>query len=337
MDSLTQIVLGASVAAVVAPASRRRTAMLLGAVAGTLPDLDVFILNALAVDDLAHFTWHRGPSHALVVLALLGVGIALLLHRLWPAWRTAPWRWFAALQLALLTHPLLDAFTTYGTQLFWPLPVAPAMISSIFIIDPLYTLPLLVGCVVALIGRERRIAQTALVAGLALSSAYLGWSLVAKALVDRAAATALAEQGLGAAPRFSVPMPFNTLLWRVVAMTPDGFVEGERSLVADRGTMRFRHLPSDRAALAAVAGDPAVQRLQWFSHGFLKAEVREGQLVLSDLRMGMEPDFTFRFIVAHQDGDHWQAIAPVQVEWPWQARERLAGLWPRIWTEPPTP
>ena len=85
----------------------------------------------------------------------------------------------------------------------------------------------------------------ALVFGLALSSAYLGWSLIAKGMVEREAQRSLAALGLGDAPRFSVPMPFNTLLWRVVAMTPTGFVEGERSLWADRGPMEFRGYPSN--------------------------------------------------------------------------------------------
>ncbi|MFP5374930.1 MAG: metal-dependent hydrolase, partial [Gammaproteobacteria bacterium] len=159
----------------------------------------------------------------------------------------------------------------------------------------------------------------------------------AKALVEREAGRALAALGLADAPRFSVPMPFNTLLWRVVAMTPDGFVEGERSLVADRGPMRLRHHPFDpdaRSALAAVADAPAVRRLRWFSHGFMKPQLRDGRLVLSDLRMGAEPDYTFNFAVAEPDGRGWRAIPPEQLRWPWEARRRLAGLWERIWRQP---
>ena len=119
---------------------------------------------------------------------------------------------------------------------------------------------LLVACAVAWAVPRRALAQHALVAGLALSSAYLGWSVLAKALVDRAAVAALAPMGLAHAPRFSVPQPFNTLLWRVVAMTPDGYVMADRSLVADRGPMRFAAHASDTAALQAVAAYPAVQR-----------------------------------------------------------------------------
>ncbi len=67
----------------------------------------------------------------------------------------APTRWFWAIQLALITHPLLDAFTVYGTQLWWPLQPHPTMWSSVFIIDPAYTLWLLLACVAAWFARAR--------------------------------------------------------------------------------------------------------------------------------------------------------------------------------------
>lgn len=161
------------------------------------------------------------------------------------------------------------------------------MWSSVFIIDPAYTLWLLLACAVAWFARARPLAQRALVAGLVLSSAYLGWSLLAKQLVDQEADRALAALGLGDAPRFSVPMPLNTLLWRVVAMTPNGYVIGERSLVADSGPMQFRGFSSNTQALGEVAAFDSVRRLTWFNRGFMRARLVDDDLMLSDLRMGL--------------------------------------------------
>ncbi|GGA67739.1 membrane protein [Arenimonas soli] len=335
MDSLTQIVLGAAIAGAIAPARHRRAALAAGAALGTLPDLDSLPMWFMGLDPVTNMTWHRGPSHSLLVLLPLAALLWSLFKRTGGRVAEAPTRWFWAITLALVTHPLLDAFTVYGTQLWWPLPPSPAMWASLFIIDPLYTLPLLLGCLVALVRGWRPSAQKALVAGLALSSVYLGWSLAAKAMVDRAAERTLAAQGLQDAPRFSVPMPFNTLLWRVVVMTPDGFLEGERSLVADDGPMLFRAYASDTQALAETKSLPVVRRLLWFNHGFMKAEVRDQRLVLSDLRMGAEPDYSFRFVVAERDGGGWRAYGPEQAQWPWEARRRLSAMWERIWTRPP--
>lgn len=335
MDSLTQILLGGTIAAAIAPTRHRRAALLAGAALGTLPDLDSLPILLLTDDPVTLMTVHRSFSHSLFVLPLLAWAIWWAFRR-WGKGRVAesPRRWFWAIQLALVTHPLLDAFTVYGTQLLWPLPTPPVMWSSLFIIDPAYTVWLLLGCTVALLVPRRRIAGQALWAGLCLSTAYIGWSLVAKAMVEREAGRSLAALGLAEAPRFSVPMPFNTLLWRVVAMTPDGFVEGERSLVADRGPMRLRHHPSDVAALREVEGVPALRRLAWFNHGFMKAEVLDGRLVVADLRMGAEPDYSFRFAVAEGGDGHWRGIPPEQLRMPWESRRQLGAMWARIWHEP---
>lgn len=335
MDSLTQIALGGAVAGLIAPARDRRAALAVGAVLGTLPDLDVIPLSLFGADAITFVSWHRGLSHSLPVLAVGGWLVWLLLRRAWKPVREAPIRWLWAIESALLTHPLLDAFTVYGTQLFWPWPGSPVMGASIFIIDPAYTLPLLAACLAAWWLRERRSATLWLLAGVSLSTAYLGWSLAAKAIVERAAQRTLIVEGLQDAPRFSVPTPFNTLLWRVVVMTPDGFLEGERSLVADRGAMNFRRYASYRTALEAVSKFPSVQRLDWFTQGFLKAEQRDGRLVLSDLRMGAEPDYVFRYVVAESDGrGRWQSINVERLDWPSRDGLRLAALWRRIWREP---
>lgn len=330
MDSLTQIVLGASVAAAVVPAAHRRRALGVGALLATLPDLDVLPL-ALVDDPVAVMTWHRSFSHSLLVLIPLGWLIWRLLRTRWTPVREAPRAWLWAMQLALVTHPLLDAFTVYGTQLVWPIPIAPAMWSTLFIIDPGYTLWLLIGVLGALVFGARRVGGIFVAAGLALSSAYIGWSLLAKWQVERVADASLATLGLQDAPRFSVPTPFNTLLWRVVAMTPDGFVEGEHSLVADTGPIRFRRHVSDTSALDAARDLPTVARLHWFNHGFMKAQVEDNKLVLSDLRMGEEPDYTFTFVVAERRNGAWQAIVPQQREWAVNMDGRFEALWHRIW------
>ncbi|MFC3716780.1 metal-dependent hydrolase [Luteimonas soli] len=335
MDSLTQILLGGALAAAIAPPRHRRAALLAGAALGTLPDLDSLPIALLTDDPVALMTLHRGFSHSLFVLPLLGWLIWVFFRRRGGRVAESPKRWFWAIQLALLTHPLLDAFTVYGTQLLWPLPLRPVMWSSVFIIDPLYTVWLLAACVAAFFLRERPAAQRVLVAGLALSTAYLGWSLAAKAMVEREADRALAAMGLADAPRFSVPTPLNTLLWRVVAMTPDGYVEGFRSLVADAGPMAFQGHRSNTQAWAEAKDIPAARRLEWFNHGFMRAQVVDGELVLSDLRMGSEPDYFFSYAVARREGDDWQALRPPRQ----LALERDFGpmwqaTWHRIWNEP---
>jgi inner membrane protein len=327
MDSLTQAVLGASVAGLCAPAGHRRKALLVGAALGTLPDMDVLIDYG---DPVSNFTYHRGFSHSLFVLAPFSILLWLALRRWWAPVRAAPLRWLAAISLTLITHPLLDAHTVYGTQLWWPVAVPPTMWSTLFIIDPAYTLPLLLGVVAAAIWPAERGAAATLRAGLILSTLYIGWSWAAKQIVEENARDTLADMNLGSAPMFSVPTPFNTVLWRVVALTDDGYVEGFDSLLVDEGPMIFKTFRSDRVSLEAASDVRAVARLRWFTRDFLRATVDEnGRLTLADLRMGQEPDYVFSHIVAEIGNPHWRPVPPEQV--PFDASQRaLDETWRRI-------
>ncbi|MCL6619212.1 MAG: metal-dependent hydrolase [Thermomonas hydrothermalis] len=331
MDSVTHLFYGGVIAAAIAPRQDRRAALLAGMALNTLPDLDVLPL-LLSDDPVVRMTCHRAATHSWLVLPLVAWAIWAFLRRRGGRVARAPVRWWWAIFACLMAHPLLDSFTIYGTQLLWPLPVRPLMWGSLFIVDPLFTLPWLLAFAVAWVARDRPLAKRALLTGMMLGVGYLGWSLAAKFAVERAAARSLATLGLADAPRFSVPMPFTTLLWQVTAMTPTGFVTGERSLVADRGPMHFTAYQSDTQALRAVAGWPVVQRLAWFNHGFMKAQVRDDLLVLSDLRMGLEPDYTFNFAVARREGGQWRPLTPPkQLRYPWQATRRLPEVWERIW------
>lgn len=164
MDSVTQAVLGAAVGQAVLGRQLGAKAALLGALGGTLPDLDVFFTDETSVD---YFVTHRGVSHSLFFGPLLALPLAGAGQRWRP--QLGATRWWCFWMLVLLTHPLLDLFTNYGTQLFAPFSREPFAIPAVSIIDPVYTLSLLIGLVLALWGRQR-----ALWAALALSSAYLG-------------------------------------------------------------------------------------------------------------------------------------------------------------------
>lgn len=342
MDSLTHLVLSGSIAAAVAPVKHRRAAILAGMALGTLPDLDVFLVNTLTTDPILHMTDHRGFSHSLLVMPLVVMLIWWLYLKRGNRVAAAPQRWFWAMQLALISHLLLDALTAYGTQLWWPLNVHPTAWSSIFIVDPLYTLCLIITCAIAWFARNKAWGKTAFLTGLGLSGAYIGWTLLAKNIVDKAAQETLITYNLAQAPRFSVPLPFNTLLWRVIVMTPNGYLIGDRSLVADSGPIDFQAYDSDTAALAQAQHIDNVKQLQWFNQGFMKAEVINEELILKDLRMGLEPEYSFAFAVAERKNGQWQSMPSRQVRDTYQSlitegtmMAALQRLWQRIWQQQP--
>ncbi|MBZ0335085.1 metal-dependent hydrolase [Marinobacter sp. AL4B] len=321
MDSITQIALGASIAGAVAGKTLGRSALLTGAVLGTLPDLDVLIDYGTAV---ANFTQHRGFSHSMLVLAPLSLLIAWGLSR-WQPKLSYP-RWLTLVGLVLLTHPLLDAFTTYGTQLFWPFG-RPLAVNSIFIIDPLYTLPLLFGCVAFLI---RPPASKALALGLVLSSLYLGWSVSAQHLITERIKPALADAGFDDAALMVQPMPFNTVLWRVTAITNEmrveivtGFFDGDNDLTLER-------FVRDPKLTQSVSNLPEAQRLEWFTDGFLHYELNRGRITATDIRLGIPGAHPFTFALAEVQGSDLTALPSGQLPRPALNPDALPVLWSRL-------
>jgi inner membrane protein len=310
MDSVTQIALGAAVG--VATMGRRTApwkAAAWGAACGTLPDLDALIDFG---DPVRNMTMHRGDSHALFWLTLISPAIGALAARVHGEWHLFR-RWWLAVWLVLVTHPLLDLMTVYGTQLARPFTDHPFGVGSVFIIDPLYTVPLIVG-VIAAIRRDDVRGFGWNRGGLIVSTLYLAWGVGAQQYVRGVAERALAEQGITVERVLVTPTAFNSVLWRVVAMTPDGYHEGYRSLL-DRGpAMRFERFERGAPLHAALAGQWPVARIAWFSRGFWSMTERNGRIAITDLRMGQEPAYVFSFAVAERRGEALVPVdAPVQV------------------------
>jgi len=328
MDSLTQLALGAAVGEATAGRQVGRRALLWGAVCGTLPDLDVFIPLGDAVRD---FTYHRSASHSLFVLAAITPLMVWLILKLHPDTKEHRWRWFALVYLVFVTHVLLDSFTVYGTQIFWPFVTTPMTWSTIFIIDPLYTVPLLLGIIAALIaGRRWSWGYTINTIGLMLSTGYLVWTLGAKWHVENVVRNAIAGQNMADVKVLTTPTPFNSLLWRVLAVDDTNYYEGFYSVLDKDKTIRFEHYPRSLDLIEPLTDSWPVQRLQWFTKNFYAASSINNDIMITDLRMGIEPEYVFRFKVGEMGNPHPQ---PVQVEQLPGIRsyERLYGVWARIW------
>lgn len=213
-------------------------------------------------------------------------------------------------------------------QLLLPFTNHPFGVGSMFIIDPLYTLPLLVGLVVG-VARHQGRGLPWVHAGLVLSTSYLAWSVAAQWQVRSLAQASLSRQ-VPPPALLVTPAPFNTLLWRIVAMHPDGsYDEGFRSLLDGDRPIRWERYGAP--APEAVRTLPTVQRLASFSHGFYKVHTRDGAAWVTDLRMGQEPNYSFSFIVARQHGSGWSPVVPRNEGSRGDLRRGLAWVWERMW------
>lgn len=292
MDSITQAALGAAVAYGCWHRQLGRRALGWGLVLGTLPDLDILAFPWL--DDVGRLVWHRGESHSLWAMLLGALLTAPLLVRIHKnptppreplGFRAA----FAGVWLIFASHVLIDVFTVYGTQLLAPFSRHGFGLNNLFIIDPLYTAPLLLGILLAAVLPARRARHLANVAGLALSTLYVAWSFVAQARAASVFSAELARQGHVVEPGRAITSatPLNTVLWRHLAEVEDGFLIGYWSWFDADQTVRFDFVPRHAEAIAPVRDSRAFQTVEWFSQGFWAVlATRDGAARVADLRFG---------------------------------------------------
>ena len=374
MDSLTHLVVGAAIGTAVLGRKAGPRAAVWGAVCATLPDLDVLVPYG---DPVRDFTYHRAASHSLFWLSVVAPEIGWLLARLQrtadaPAGVTYR-EWWLLAWLALVTHALLDACTVYGTQLLLPFSDYPVGLGSVFIIDPLYTLPVAVGLAAALALRNRDPGRANRwnLAGLVAGTAYLAWGIAAQAHVAGHLNRTLAATPLADGRTLATPTPFNTLLWRVLVMDDGAYYEGYVSLFDERDRVDFVRHDNPTRLVVDLQQDWSVRRLAWFSKGFYGlreagpgVRVARGSvgsarqllgvvemaaadqalqrpnpapIVMTDLRMGQTPWFVFSFVVAERQGGSIVPVAPRQVPTSRPPADALSWLWRRTWDEDAPP
>ena len=287
MDTVTQIALGSAIGELVLGKKVGRKAPLWGAAAGTLPDLDVFA--AAFLSESAQLGVHRGLSHSLLFAVVGGIGFGYALAKLH---RDGSWReWGLLCFLGILTHALLDCFTMYGTQLFSPFSDYPVALGSIFIIDPLYTLPLGLGLIAGLCQRRLHWRRRLNGLGLCLSTAYLLWTASSYMHARSVFTNALAAQNIHHERLFATPTPFNTVLWAGLALEGDHLWAGLYSLLDDEPTIRFRRIERNSHFIADKLDEPPIEKLLWFSRGYYQVQDRDGALYFNDLRFGRSDSY----------------------------------------------
>ncbi|AUX72332.1 metal-dependent hydrolase [Erwinia pyrifoliae] len=291
MDFVSQLILGAVVT--VALLGRRMPvwqAALVGVVCGTLPDLDMFIDRG---DAISNMTQHRTESHSLLWLTLISPLLACLLWRIFRQ-PSAFARWWTAVWLALMTHPLLDLTTIYGTQLALPFTDRPFAIGCMSVTDPLYTLPLLVGLIAALIWRNRK-GWRCNSSGLIFSCLYLAWSMAAQTWVIHVAHRQLLMHHGDVRQLLVTPTAFNTLQWRIMVVTPESYLEGFYSLLNPLKPLVLSTHARGWELYQQYSANQYVQRVAWFSRGFFAMKKVGNRVEITDLRIGEEAAYPFSF------------------------------------------
>ena len=283
MDSITQIVLGAAVGEAVLGKKVGNKAPLWGAVAGTIPDLDV-LYGHFFLDPITSLIIHRGFSHSILFCILLSPILAWLVWKMYRKKDAGYKGWLSLFWWGLFTHPLLDCFTTWGTQLFWPWKFKVSL-ASIFVADPLYTVPFLLCVLIFLfIKRTSKWRRRINYIGIGLSSLYLIVTMFNKQAINKVFTEAVKRDKIEALKLKTSPAPLNNILWSASVETPDEYLYGYYSFFDDDQNIEWVRTSKNHQLIESIKDDPIVKKIERLTGGFYKVIPDGNNLLIKDAR-----------------------------------------------------
>lgn len=286
MDSLTQFALGAAVGETVLGRKIGNKAIWLGGLFGTIPDLDV-MLN-FALETTMKLRVHRGYSHSIFFAIVFGAFAAWALKKIFKKDDLSFNSWYLFSFLTLVTHSLLDSFTTYGTQLFLPFSDFRVAFNNIFVADLFYTIPLLLGVLAALFfvrnNNKRRWVNWL---GIGISSLYMLFTFGAKFYTNGIFEKNLALQNIDYERYTTSPTPLNAFFWGITAEGKNGYWLGHYSIFDKASNnIEFTYLKKQPNLRKRFINYKKFENLTWFSSDFYILTQQADRVDYVDLRFG---------------------------------------------------
>lgn len=286
MDSITQAALGGAIGEVFFGKKIGNKAAAVGAAVATIPDLDIVFLPFYS--SVARLSIHRGFSHSIVFSIIGAFALSLVFKRLKWTETLSSTKVFLFMWLALFTHMLLDAFTTYGTQLLLPFSDYRVSFDSINIVDPVYTVPLLVGLLCsAWLYRNRPNRAVFSSVALVVSTTYLLGTLLVKKQVGQVFQSEANARGIKYEKLLTVPVGMSSVNWYGVLKTTDGIYLGKYSWYDAKPPLVLTFFERHDEYLEDI--DPEVSdKLKWFAKGYYTVAKDSSGLRFYNLQCDMQ-------------------------------------------------
>lgn len=335
MDSITHIALGACMGEAFAGKTLGKKAMLWGALAQSIPDID-FIASSW-MDTASALLAHRGFTHSFLFCAIITPFFALLAERLHRPHNIRLGRWLLFFGGVIFIHIFLDAFNNYGVGWFEPFSHRRISFNAIYVADPFFSIWPGIACI-ALIYLKRSASNRKKWwrIGLGFSALYLLYCLFNKTQMNADVKNILQKQQVSYTRYFSTPAPLQNWLWYVVAGNDSGYYIGFRSLFDSKKEISFEYFPRNDALLKPVSDHEDLQKLIRFSQEFYTVEKWNDTLVFNDLRFGQiigwqnpKAKFVFYYFLQHPQDNTLVVQRGRFAGWNWQTAksfvERIKG------------
>lgn len=338
MDSLTHIVLGACIGELILDKQAGRKAILWGALAQSVPDID--FVAGMWMPVTTELLAHRGFTHSFLFAFMASLFLALVAAR----WHKAEpislkkWYWFFLIEIGC--HLFLDAMNNYGIGWFEPFTAKRISFNVLYVADPLFTIVALIAFLFLLLSKtDHRLRIQWARAGVVASLFYLCFALFNKYTIYKSIKQ---EAELGAHQSvnyFTTPTLLNNFLWFIAIEDSAGFKIGYRSILDKPGPTSFRYFPKNEVLLNPVHDHKEVMELKTFSQGFYTVEQWSDTLVFNDLRFGQtngweDPNskFAFHYFLSHPEENDLIVQRGRFAKFNWITAQKM---WLRMWGDRP--
>lgn len=287
MDSVTHIVVGACIGELALPKQLGKHRLWIGALANSLPDIDV--VGSLWLSPTEDLLFHRSITHSLLFAVVVAVLFSLLFKKKVERYTLSASHLFFFLLFQFCLHEALDTCNAYGTGLLEPFSHQRFSIHLLYVADPLFTLMPLVAFNVLCVakGNKETIRKRIAVLALVIPSVYLLCITIGKQSVVKEVENNLQQKHISNDKTILTPSTFNSLLWYVIAPTDSGYYIGYRSLFDSKHyTMPVAFYPKQDSLLQSVIQQPDVVNLIDFAKDDYTVEEEKGALSFNVIRFG---------------------------------------------------
>ena len=285
MDSITHIALGACMGEAFLDRKLGKKAMLWGALAQSVPDID--FVASFWMNTSNSLLAHRGFTHSILFVGLIAVFFALMAERWHRPHNISFRKWFQFFAGVIFAHVFIDAFNNYGVGWFEPFSHQRISFNSIYVADPFFSIwPILALIMLIITKHGWRQRKKWWKMGLGLSAIYLLYCLFNKTMINSDVKDIMRKQNVQYERYFTTPTALQNWLWYVVAGNDSGYYVGYRSVFDSKKQIDFEYFPRSETLLDSVEDTEALQKLKRFSQEFYTAEKWNDTLIFNDLRFG---------------------------------------------------
>jgi inner membrane protein len=284
MDSISHILVGGALGQLIAGKKMGRKAILIGALAKTAPDFDVFFTSQK--NPMSYLCNHRAYSHALPVQFIAAILLAYACSFLWKK-KYSFKLWFILLLSCFWGHSLLDTCTAFGTQLMLPFNHIPYSWNNISVADLFFTTPLFILFFILVFSKNNStIRNNTSKIMLGYVFCYLAWTFGNKWVVNDIFKKSMSENKITHVAYLSGPTILNNFLWFALAKNDTSIFVSEYSLFNKNRNLKWTEYPMQLNLLDSLENSKPKEVALWHSNGYVLVRKNEDTTQFYTIKFG---------------------------------------------------